>query len=410
MPYIESHILPRGNIPIKNRYDIINNITNDDFHIVIYFIDSNNCNIIVRRLDEAIGWKQNLIIRIYNNINLYDDIVIGVSYDNYKQISAYTAIILEPINLNYMQVIPKVIIQTGPTHEMPVLKYNSIMTFIELNPEYEYKFFDDTASRKFIRTNFDEHILGAYDMLVPGAFKADLFRYCYLYINGGCYFDCKMILREPLRNFVDKKAELILCRDQGVNARYYNAIILSNKKLLNSTIVACVKNIYNNLITNDCLAITGPQLFYNSLDNKNKIVPMIHYINGHDWSKNYRQIGVKLINSNKVLLHKFYKGYYESIGDNHYSILNKKKEVYYKNKQIVDDWIIYVYPNSNKETFTFSIVKNWFSNDSVIVKHNGKNGWNFNLKIKLIDMTNDKEYVLVVGGSLVPTKHVHVVY
>lgn len=409
MPTIPSYISSRSDVPVKNKYDVINNITNDDFHVVIYFIDKNNCNIVVRRLDEVTGWAQNLIIRIYSvNDNSYYDIIIGASDENYKLYDATVNIILEPVNLNYKQVIPKTIIQTGPSHEMPLLKYNSIMTFIELNPEYEYKFFDDILCRKFIRENFDEHILGAYDMLVPGAFKADLFRYCYLYINGGCYFDCKMILREPLRNFVDKTAELILCKDQGLPVRYYNAVILSAKKLLNSTIVACVKNIYSNLITNDSLMITGPQLFYNSLDNKNKIVPMVHFINGKDWTKNYRYIGVKLLGTNTTILNKFYKGYYESIGNNHYSVLNKKKEVYYKNKQIVDRYIIYTYPNSNKETFTFSIDTSFFGNESVIVKHNGKDGWNFDLKIKLIDVTTDKEKIINVGGSLFPTKHVSI--
>lgn len=410
---IKSHLQPRNDVPISNKYEVINNFMNDDFHVVIYFIDSNKCNIIVRRLDESTGWGQYLTIRIFSNNNgKYNDINVGSSNENYKNMYAVTDNILEPIHLNYQQIIPKVIIQTGPSNEMPILKYNSVMTFIELNPEYEYKFFDDSNARKFIRENFDEHILTAYDILVPGAFKADLFRYCYLYINGGCYFDCKMILREPLRNFVDRKAELIVCKDYGKTLRYYNAIILCAKKILNSTIVDCVNNIYNNYITSDPLAITGPQMFYNSLMNKNKVVSMEHFVDGHHSSRNYRRIGVKTIGGNKMLLNKFYKGYYESIGNNHYSVLNKKNEVYYKNKQNIGKdgrFIVFVYPNSNDDTFNFSIMQDFIDftdNKSLIIKNNKNNGWKHDLKIKVIDTSNDKEKVINIGTSLFPTKHI----
>ena len=45
--------------------------------------------------------------------------------------------------------------------------------------------------REFIKNNFDLDILNAYDILKPGAFKADLWRCCILYIYGGIYLDIK---------------------------------------------------------------------------------------------------------------------------------------------------------------------------------------------------------------------------
>ena len=53
------------------------------------------------------------------------------------------------------------------------LSYNSILSFIEFNPSFEYKFFDDKESREFVKNNFNELFLYYYDILYPGAFKAD---------------------------------------------------------------------------------------------------------------------------------------------------------------------------------------------------------------------------------------------
>ena len=43
--------------------------------------------------------------------------------------------------------------------------------------------------REFIKVNFNPLVLKAYDTLIPTAYKADLFRLCVLYINGGIYGD-----------------------------------------------------------------------------------------------------------------------------------------------------------------------------------------------------------------------------
>ena len=59
----------------------------------------------------------------------------------------------------------------------------------DLNPGYAYVFYDDQECRQFLEDNFDPLILMAYDAIMPGAFKADLFRYCELYLNGGWWLD-----------------------------------------------------------------------------------------------------------------------------------------------------------------------------------------------------------------------------
>ena len=54
-----------------------------------------------------------------------------------------------------------------------------------------YYLYNDADCRAFIRSAFPPDVLYAYDLLIPTAFKADLWRYCVLYKFGGVYLDVK---------------------------------------------------------------------------------------------------------------------------------------------------------------------------------------------------------------------------
>jgi mannosyltransferase OCH1-like enzyme len=128
----------------------------------------------------------------------------------------------------YKQIIPLNIYQTWHSKNLPESMKNAVNKIIKYNPEFNYKLYDDDDCRNFIKENFDTNVLNAFDCLKPGAYKADLFRYCYLYINGGCYFDNKMINRTPIRDTLNKEDDIYLCKDISIiffKKGYYNAII-----------------------------------------------------------------------------------------------------------------------------------------------------------------------------------------
>jgi len=93
-------------------------------------------------------------------------------------------------------IIPMKVYQTYKTLELPDVIKEAHEILIKQNPEFEFHLYDDNMCREFIKTNFDEDTLFAFDNLKPGAFKADLWRYCVLYINGGIYVDIKFIIDE----------------------------------------------------------------------------------------------------------------------------------------------------------------------------------------------------------------------
>jgi hypothetical protein len=63
-------------------------------------------------------------------------------------------------------------------------------------------FFDDAAAESYISTHFGEPVATTYRVL-RGAHRADLFRYCILYREGGLYLDAKTVLCVPLRLIFD---------------------------------------------------------------------------------------------------------------------------------------------------------------------------------------------------------------
>lgn len=88
-------------------------------------------------------------------------------------------------------IIPLHIYQTWHTKNLPTKMGENVKNLKYKNPEFEYHLYDDYECRDFIKKNFDEDVLNAFDSLIPGAYKADLWRYCILYKNGGVYLDIK---------------------------------------------------------------------------------------------------------------------------------------------------------------------------------------------------------------------------
>ena len=66
------------------------------------------------------------------------------------------------------------------------------------NSGWEYKFYDDAKGIEFLKTHFPPEVLEAFNALIPGAFRADLLRYCVLLIYGGIYVDVDVMLESNL--------------------------------------------------------------------------------------------------------------------------------------------------------------------------------------------------------------------
>ena len=134
------------------------------------------------------------------------------------------------------------------------------------NPGYEYVFYDDKECRDFIKKHFHKSVLHAYDALIPGAFKADLFRYCELYVNGGWWFDMDMMSVGSIDAFVRPEIEFACPRDGGITdgPGLYQALLGSSQG--NSVLENAIREVVHTVVGNtgvqnmDLLAYTGPRL------------------------------------------------------------------------------------------------------------------------------------------------------
>jgi mannosyltransferase OCH1-like enzyme len=163
------------------------------------------------------------------------------------------------------QPIPKQIIQTWEHKELS-LKFQKIVdTWKIQNPGYDYKLLDKNEREQFIKDNFDIDVLNAYNSIVPGANKADLFRYCYLYIKGGIYIDIDSLCIGKLDTFLIQDVDFIVPIDFNINLNegQHNiacGFIASRAKhpILLYCINQIVKNITNKIIPTSKLDFTGP--------------------------------------------------------------------------------------------------------------------------------------------------------
>lgn len=107
-------------------------------------------------------------------------------------------IITEPTRIGMTTVIPLNIFHTWHTKKLPPLMQANVDFVKKENPEFTHYLFDDKDCRAFIKEHFDADVVDAYDRLNPGAYKADLWRYCALWVHGGVYMDIKL---RPINNF-----------------------------------------------------------------------------------------------------------------------------------------------------------------------------------------------------------------
>ena len=258
-------------------------------------------------------------------------------------------------------IIPLCIYQTWHTTNLPPKMQRAVNAIKAHNPEFQHFLYDDNMCREFIRDNFPEDVLRAYDCLIPGAYKADLWRYCILYKKGGIYLDIRYV---PFENFkflnLTKKEHFVIDletfeesphfyrSESSGECRIYNALMVTlpgNKKLFD-VINQVVCNVKNRFYGKNALEPTGPHLLKKYFTDYEKLSIELKHdfyleksntISEHNNSliNNYKSNfnpNNKIIKMNDNIILKSYEGYtFESkINSNkpHYEELWRKKNIY----------------------------------------------------------------------------------
>lgn len=160
-------------------------------------------------------------------------------------------------------VIPKVIHQTWKTSVVPDKCKEWVASWKEKNPGWDYKLWTDEDNRNLIKQYFPK-FLKMYDSYHKSIYRADIARYCIIYIHGGVYadldFECLKSIEALIKD--DKcffglepkehwKGKNIVC----------NAIFGSEKN--NPIFIYFLREIYNRSLKNmrrSPVGLTGPKL------------------------------------------------------------------------------------------------------------------------------------------------------
>ena len=109
--------------------------------------------------------------------------------------------------------IPKIIHQTFHSRrDLPDFLAENIRKLQSMNPDWEYRLYEDADCERFIRENYDAQTFRLFQSIHPayGAARADFFRYLLLYRVGGVYLDIKSGCAVPLNSFLLEDDEFLL--------------------------------------------------------------------------------------------------------------------------------------------------------------------------------------------------------
>ena len=123
----------------------------------------------------------------------------------------------------YRHIIPKILHMTYHTKEkIPSKVYENIKKYAN---NYKLNIYNDIEGEIFIKKFFNDEVVEKYKKM-RGAHKADLLRYCLLYIYGGVYADIKTVFIKPLDEVIPQSfGGVVIVNSEFMNGTVYNGFI-----------------------------------------------------------------------------------------------------------------------------------------------------------------------------------------
>jgi mannosyltransferase OCH1-like enzyme len=296
---------------------------------------------------------------------------------------------VKPYTERSLSLIPRKIMQTYKSRYVGKRMSNAIGTVIEKSQEFTHYYYDNNDAQRFIDKFFDRDTSDAWDRLKPGAYKADLFRLCWLFIHGGVYLDVTMT---PVMNMtqifkhIDKVTgpgnpiDLILATGQPCHAPnpMYQALIIcrSRHRFIARAITDVVVAVNERTITTNALALTGPIRFglslckYFEMDVSRPlpINPKTGRITGHDnivvLNHTNNHSSIVCGQSSKVMIKTKYKGWKQDRKNSpHYSSMCRNGTMYHRSSNITTSMVMPVVVHGKTTMFPRIV---WQCTDSTV--------------------------------------------
>ena len=147
----------------------------------------------------------------------------------------------------------------------------------------DYKLWSGNEIENFLSAQFSQIVVDTYHKLKPYSYKADLARYCLLYVYGGLYFDLNTRFINPFVIDQYDPASLFVFRDYHlVNKKSWSASTTimyakPNSPVLETAIDILVTNVKNNNYGHAPHMVTGPGVLGQAIMQND---PMLTNTNG----------------------------------------------------------------------------------------------------------------------------------
>jgi len=144
--------------------------------------------------------------------------------------------------------IPKKIFTTWHTKDIPIGMKENIENIKKNNLDFEHYFYDDADCLQFISNHFEKEVADAYISLIPYAYKADLWRYCVMYIHGGIYMDIKYKCTDNFK-FSSLTDQEYFVKEYGSNG-YLDITKVFNGFMVCAPNSSCLKSCIDSIVYN----------------------------------------------------------------------------------------------------------------------------------------------------------------
>jgi mannosyltransferase OCH1-like enzyme len=234
--------------------------------------------------------------------------------------------------LSYNSVIPLNVYTCWHTKDLPPFMKKNYEKLINENPKLKFHLYDENDCREFIKNNFKQDVLEAYNSLVPCSYKSDLWRYCVLFINGGIYMDIKF---ECFNNFklISLTESEHFVRDRDPPGGTLTGLIVC--KPGNLILFNCIREIVNNVKNKyygiDALSPTGPGLLGKYFTKFEKKQMKLYFENAKANGRDNFYIGYKNGEKEQIFLKMYDEYRTEQKGhqkNSYYADLWNEKKIY----------------------------------------------------------------------------------
>lgn len=165
------------------------------------------------------------------------------------------------------QKIPKIIHQTlkDKKNICPDLLKN-IKIWRDQNPEYDYRLYDNNDCIRYLTKYFSPQHVQTFHAIKVGAGKADFFRYCVVFREGGIYSDIDMYSIKSLSSLIDPDDTFIIPKDRDKNIGTYLLFqaffgSVPNNPILGLAIQKVIENIRERRYCDNLFRLSGPSMF-----------------------------------------------------------------------------------------------------------------------------------------------------